>query len=341
MELSLITRVDEWKSLEPEWNQLVAGTFRPYPFLEFWYLHTWWETLGGGEWSQEDSELQIVSARQNNRLVGVAPLFSSSKPGAQSALRFIGQVEVTDYLDFICLPGELEVFLRHLLPFLQKEGQNKTRRMELANFQSDSPAISILESLCIENQHSFEKRVLQPSPSIHLPSTWDDYLGSLSKKQRHEIRRKERNLERDYTAEMIFKQDQPDIAVEMAAFFDLMRNEEQKARFLTPQTEKFMTTLAIKAQSAGSLNIASLLLEGKQAAIYLNFIDDNKLWVYNTGWDPQFASASPGWALLVKLIRWAIEQGLDEVDLMRGGEDYKYRFGGIDRQVVEVVSERS
>ena len=44
--------------------------------------------------------------------------------------------------------------------------------------------------------------------------------------------------------------------------------------------------------------------------------------------------------MLVKLIQWAIEQGLDEVDLMRGDEEYKYRFGGIDRHVVQVVSEK-
>jgi CelD/BcsL family acetyltransferase involved in cellulose biosynthesis len=38
--------------------------------------------------------------------------------------------------------------------------------------------------------------------------------------------------------------------------------------------------------------------------------------------------------LLAKMITWAIEKGLTEVDMMRGDEVYKYRFGGIDRHVV-------
>jgi CelD/BcsL family acetyltransferase involved in cellulose biosynthesis len=47
-----------------------------------------------------------------------------------------------------------------------------------------------------------------------------------------------------------------------------------------------------------------------------------------------FTADSPGWVLLAKEINWAIEQGMTEVDLMRGDEDYKYRFGGIDRHVI-------
>lgn len=340
MELTLITSENDWQDLRPEWDQLVASSFRSYPFLEFWYLFNWWETLGGGEWLKDNSALQIIIARENGKLVGIAPLFYSHKPGFEPALRFIGQIEVTDYLDLICLPESLETFLSQLLDFIDESPQISTKRLELANIQDGSPTIALMETLCQQKQRSYEMSILQPSPSIHLPSGWEEYLQSLNKKQRHEVRRKERNIERDYQAELVFSENSSDITGEMNRLIDLMRNEEQKAAFLNPLTEQFLVGLGEAAQTADCLNLASLMLDGKQAAAYMNFIDDNKLWVYNTGWNPEFSKVSPGWVLLVKLIQWAIENGLEEVDLMRGGEEYKYRFGGIDRHVVQIVSER-
>ncbi len=340
MELTLLTSKDEWKTVRQEWDELVENSFRPYPFLESWYLFNWWETLGGGEWPQETSTLQIITARESGHLTGIAPLFSSSKPDAQPALRFIGQIEATDYLDFISKPAKLENFLSNMLDFVDGNEQIPIKRLELANIQGGSPTIDLLKNHSLPKERNFEMRVLQSSPGIHLPSTWEEYLTMLSRKQRHEVRRKERNVERDFETQLVFADDPAAISEEMSRFIELMRNEETKAEFLTPQMEKYLIGLAKEAHKAGRLNLASLMLDGTQAATYLNFIKNNKLWVYNSGWNPNYAKASPGWVLLAKMIQWAIDHGLDEVDLLRGDEDYKYRFGAIDRQVVQIVSER-
>jgi CelD/BcsL family acetyltransferase involved in cellulose biosynthesis len=339
MELTLITSEKEWEELRPEWDELVTSSFRPYPFLQFWYLFNWWKSLGGGEWSKVNSTLQIVTARENGILVGIAPLFFSYKTGFEPALRFIGQIEVTDYLDFICLPDKLDEFLRQLLDFIDLNQDLKTKKLELANIQDESRTIALLEGLCQQRQKNFELKVLQPSPAIHLPATWEEYLQSLNKKQRHEMRRKARNVERDYQVELVFLETSSNIEDETKRFIELMRYAEKKAAFLTPETEQFLLGFAKNSEKPACLQFASLMLNGEQAAAYLNFTCDKKLWVYNTGWNPDFSKASPGWVLLGKLIQWAIENGLDEVDLMRGDEEYKYRFGGVDRHVVQVVSE--
>jgi CelD/BcsL family acetyltransferase involved in cellulose biosynthesis len=64
------------------------------------------------------------------------------------------------------------------------------------------------------------------------------------------------------------------------------------------------------------------------------------MWVYNSGIDPRFSEYSPGWVLLGYLLQWAIDQKRAEFDFMRGDEDYKYRFGAVDRQVVRVLITR-
>jgi len=340
MQLDLITSENEWEALRSEWDKLVTASFRPYPFLQFWYLFNWWQTLGGGEWPKENSNLQIITARENGNLVGIAPFFSSHKEGFEPALRFIGQIEVTDYLDFICLPDKLDEFLRRLLDFIDLSQDFDIKKLELANFQDESRSLALLEGLCQQKQKNFELKVLQPSPSIHLPATWEEYLYTLNKKQRHEMRRKERNIERDYQVELVFLETSTNIEEETKRFIELMRYAEKKAAFLTPATEQFLLGFAQNSDIPACLQFASLMLDGEQAAAYLNFTCDYKLWVYNTGWNPEFSKASPGWVLLGKLIQWAIDNGLKEVDLMRGDEEYKYRFGGIDRHVVQVVIDR-
>lgn len=340
MKFNLINKYEDWEALKTEWDELLKNSICRYPFLEFWYSQNWWQTLGGGEWPAENSELKIITARENDQLIGIAPLFSSFKDGSPMALRFIGQVEITDYLDFIALPSSLEAFLSGMLDFIDTKSEFETKRLELVNFRDDSPSIALFEGLCRQKGRIVDSEVLQPAPTIFLPSTWDDYLQGLSKKQRHEVRRKERNLERDFEAELIFSNECCDLDVEIVNFIAMMANEEEKQKFLTPLMEKSMIEMAKAAQKASCLSLASLYLNGEQAAAYLNFIRDDRIWVYNTGWNPKFSNASPGWALLTKLIQWGIENGMKEVDLMRGDEDYKYRFGASDRQVLQIVSDR-
>jgi len=44
--------------------------------------------------------------------------------------------------------------------------------------------------------------------------------------------------------------------------------------------------------------------------------------------------------LLGYLLQWANEQGRSEFDFLRGAEEYKYRFGAIDRFVMRATLAR-
>jgi len=41
----------------------------------------------------------------------------------------------------------------------------------------------------------------------------------------------------------------------------------------------------------------------------MNFDYDNRIWVYNSGFDYTFMDYSPGWVLLGHLLKWANENG--------------------------------
>ena len=90
----------------------------------------------------------------------------------------------------------------------------------------------------------------------------------------------------------------------------------------------------------GWLQLAFLEVGGQKAAAYLNFDFNNQVWVYNSGLDFSFRELSPGWVLLGYLLKWANENQRSEFDFLRGNEDYKYRFGAVDRYIVRAVVRR-
>ena len=120
----------------------------------------------------------------------------------------------------------------------------------------------------------------------------------------------------------------------MEDFFTLMAQDAEKAAFLTQPMRTQMRLAAHAALRSGWLQLAFLEADGRKAAGYLNFDYANHLWIYNSGLSFDFAELSPGWVLLGHLLQWANEQQRAAFDFMRGNEDYKYRFGAVDRFVM-------
>jgi len=127
-----------------------------------------------------------------------------------------------------------------------------------------------------------------------------------------------------------------DIEAEMNAFFQLMTQEPSKANFLTPLMREQMAVTIRTAFEQGYLWLAFLEIAGVKVAASLNFDYKNKLWGYNSGVSREHMELSPGWVLLAHTIQWCCENRRYEFDFMRGDEEYKYRFGGVNRFVMRV-----
>ena len=63
------------------------------------------------------AQLVLVTAREDEKLIGIAPLFISEYDG-QSALLLIGSIEISDYLDLIVRMDDHARFITGLLDFL-------------------------------------------------------------------------------------------------------------------------------------------------------------------------------------------------------------------------------
>ena len=147
-----------------------------------------------------------------------------------------------------------------------------------------------------------------------------------------------RAAEADVAVEVYFTTDADQLEADMETFLGLMAQDEEKAVFLTPAMREQMKAIMRVAFGGNSLNLIFLKIGDEFAAGYLNADYLNRIWVYNSGLDRRFMDYSPGWVLLGHLLQWANEQKREELDFMRGDEEYKYRFGATDRHVVRVTT---
>ncbi len=324
--------------LEEEWNTLLEQSTSHVPFLRFEYLQTWWNTRGGGEWQQE-SGLAIIVAREGRKLAGIAPLFKVEAEG-KTRLLLLGSIEISDYLDLICRQEDLEDFSAGLLSFIKSRfvTAGNACQLDLYNILEDSATLPVLTQASREQNFLVTEEKLQHCPYIPLPGDWEKYLEGIDKKQRHEIRRKMRRAaEAEVPASFYITSDPDKLEEDGDDFLVLMAQDEDKAKFLTPLMRENMKELIRCSFDKGCLQLAFLTIGEKKAAAYLSFDYLNRIWVYNSGLDRAFMSYSPGWVLLGFLLQWANENGREEFDFMRGDEDYKYKFGAVDRFVVRLT----
>ncbi|MEK6256125.1 MAG: GNAT family N-acetyltransferase [Chloroflexota bacterium] len=341
MRIQILDSVAQIESIADEWRQLLEKSASPNPFLTPEYGLAWWQHLGGGEWSS--AELRVIVGHDNdNNLVGIAPLFAHEDDKNQTTLMFLGSHEISDFLDIIAKPEDLFEFIASVFAFLSSQDCPTWHILDLYNLLEESATLQQLEEISSKLDWTCEIDKLQAAPLISLPDTWDNYLlNQLSKKQRHELRRKLRKASNHVVpVDWQIVEDEQMIDVTLAALFELMKQDPAKQAFLTEAMQAQITTIAKAAAKHGWLQMAVLTVGNERAAIHLNFDYDNRIWGYNSGVDTRFRELSPGVVLLGNVLEHSIDSGREVFDFMRGDEQYKYRLGAIDRFVYRATIQK-
>ena len=329
-------------ALEPlrgEWNALLDRSATPVPFLRHEAVTVWWSTLGGGEWP--GGRLWLGTAREaDGALAAIWPLFLPEGPAAGGRLHLIGSYEISDYLDLIAPAEHSAEACEALLQAI--EPQSDVRGIDLYNLPEASPTLASMEAIAPARGWNVSRERLSPCPVVSLDGGWEAYLARLDRKQRHELRRKLRRADEfPEKVELRIVSPSDDIQVQMESFLTLMAFGADKARFLQPAMRGQFVALTREAFICGCLHLAFLDVGGVPAAAFWSFDYRDRLWVYNSGFNPVYASLSPGWVLLGRLIQWAIDHGRREIDLLRGDEAYKFRLGGVERSIYRLTLTRS
>jgi CelD/BcsL family acetyltransferase involved in cellulose biosynthesis len=340
MKIEFIRTAEDLATLRQEWNDLLETALTNTPFQRHEYQSIWWSTKGGGEW--ESGELWVAAGRNDaGELVGLAPLFFTRNDDGKPALLFIGSIEISDYLDIIVGEKWLHDFVESLFEHLDHNGPRGWEYLDLHNLPEDSVTIDMLKAAAESRGWEIEQQRMQPCPIVYLPDDWEAYLDQLDSKQGRELRRKMRKAH-GYPASVdwyvVTEKAELNGAVE--TFLSLMMNDSTKVEFLTDEMRTQFQRMCAAAFEQGWLQIAFLTVSKEPIFGYVNFDYGNRIWVYNSGFDPTHFNLSPGWVLMGNLIQWAIEEGREAIDFLRGDESYKYRLGGKERFITNLKIKR-
>ncbi len=310
---------------ERRWNGLLREARLPSVFLTWQWQTAWADAFAGGRALQ----LLLVS-EESGALAGLLPLYEDA-PARQ---RILGGVDVSDYLDMIAAAGREDEVWHALLQHRAAEAVE----WDLHAVRAASPTVRLLPAIApgygLRASAEHEERC----PVLALPATWDDYLARLGGKDRHELRRKIRRLERELpgaTARSHAGAIGWDEA--LASFLVLHRlSKAGKARFMDERMEGFFREVTRALAEAGWARLWFLEWDGQAVASFLCLEYGGSVALYNSGFDPARASLAPGIVLLAQIIRDAIRRGIPTFDFLRGEEPYKYAFGPTPQDLFNV-----
>jgi CelD/BcsL family acetyltransferase involved in cellulose biosynthesis len=312
-----------------EWAGLVAQTPGAVPFATPAFQRVWLQYFQAGR------EVRVLTARDGERLIGVAPLLCDGEKA-----EFIGHYSICDYMDAVVTPGFERPFFESIFAQLASYGVNT---IDLRGLRATSPTLDAIVETAPTAGYHIEKRDEALSPKVELPGDWESYLGTLSKKDRHELRRKLRRLD-SAGGEVALKvvTETGEAATMLDSLFHLMRiSSHHKEEFLDrPGMEAFFREMTSTMAAEGMLRFYFLTFDGQPVASVLNFDLGGQLYMYNSGYDPEYAHYAVGLMSKTLLIRDAIENGRTCVDFLRGDENYKYDLGGKDQQIYQVTLQR-
>ncbi len=306
---------DNLENLNSYWRDTGRNLGWPSIFVLPPWLLAWWQIFGAG------TEIYLRTVRQGGSIIGIAPL----RKKGDTAL-FIGDIDVCDYLDFIVAPGHEADFFNMLLDDLIKNG---IKQLDLQHLRPDSTTMRRLVPLATARGYQVVTTPEDVNVEMDLPPTWDDYLESLSAKQRHEVRRKLRRLQEAGNVAYRHIEDRESVTATMDTFFRMfVESRRDKAAFLTEPRESFFRLLTANMAEAGLLRLGVLELDGKPVAQIVCFDYNNCIYLYNSGYNPDYVSLSAGLLSKVLAIKESIEKGRRKFDFLKGSEIYKYHLGG-------------
>jgi Acetyltransferase (GNAT) domain len=367
------------------WDRLVALTPAATPFSRWTFHRAWWDAYGGTAHEQYTVCIAADAAggradplRDPGAIRAIVPLMhrhevepgdaetatvlrrrvasgTSVRPDAKAV--FMAASYHADYATLLCAPEDVVTTAETLAqnccePFDPQPGEQPWDVIDLRRLRGTDPALHALETAFrghAAEQH-WDVRVEQEDvcPVVNLEGIrdWDEYLGTLDKKARHEIRRKLRRAESAGDVRFELSDLSPGAVDRFIDLHQARWGEEG----LFPSSEggdrsrlflHRMAELEAKEGAAAQLQIGSVSVGDRVIFATVGFDDGTACYFYNAGMDPEARDLSPGVTGTAAYVRDRLEDGRSRFDFLRGPETYKYEWGARDEPIFRLLVQRT
>lgn len=311
-------------SLETEWNDAVERAGVPHPFLSHEWVRTWWDCFGTGH------QLHILVVRAHEKIIAIAPLMRES---AQMyglpvrRIRFIAN-DHTPRTDVIVAERPDDAY-RAMWTAL-RDDSDRWDVLQLSQLPRESATREAISGLSAADGCTTGIWHSGNSPYLPLTGTWDTYFNSLSAKFRSNVRNRLSRLTKigETALEVLSDADAIRGACDDAWRLEASGWKSVAGTAITsdPAVNRFYTELVDRATERGWLRLLFLTVGGRRIATSYGAVFQDRLFLFKTGYDPEYATGSPFKVLTYFAVRHAYEEGLAEVDFLGDAEPWKLEW---------------
>ncbi|HYP78293.1 MAG TPA: GNAT family N-acetyltransferase [Polyangiaceae bacterium] len=326
---------ESFVELENEWRALEAHAATP--FVTWDWAVAWWAQLREEKLGVTDS-LSIRSVRTlQGRLVAVAPMLISRRPS-------LGPIRVRQLQFFGADPNITEQRGMLALPEWQGEAHRAVLDHAL-NHAADWDSM-LLSGIPIdlslgelERSADFQWLGQTADYTLALPDSWDALRARLPRNIKESLRKCYNSLKRDgldFRLEIAERVGEVEPALDRffqlhAARAKLKDTVVHNDAFATPEAREFLKDVCRRFAARDALRIFQLVIAGKVVAIRIGFIAGDTLYLYYSGYDPDFAQYSVMTTTVAEAIQYGIKQRFTTVNLSTGKDVSKARWNPTER----------
>jgi len=308
-----IIKIDDLQKLENykgAWNEVLDKIDSDNIFLTYDFIATFLKYF-------DYKEIIILIIKDKSEIIGIAPLIKTDS----ETIEFIRNGHSYEP-DFIIKRNKEEVIEAVIKYFIESENWKKIVLNDVNEVSSMLIKKAIKKTnLLITVQ---EGRI---SPIIKVDKSWNDYLNSRSKKNRHHIKQYLKNIEnKDFSITNFRKSEE--IGDGMDALVEVSKKswqERNKSAISSSATLKgFYQELAKSSSKLDQVMISILFFKDSPISFMYYLMFKNKFYTLKWGYDEKYMTCSPGGILISNVFKDIFEKSKAEtIDLLGEFDTFK------------------
>ncbi|HKQ30891.1 MAG TPA: GNAT family N-acetyltransferase [Burkholderiales bacterium] len=303
------------------WDELLAESTDPSPFLGHAWFRVWWRCFGAGK------RLHVLAVRSGAKLIGIAPLMLGDTRIYGVSVRRLSFLENdhTPRCGFILSRAAERQAYSAIWNALHAD--RRWDVLELNHVPAGCATLEHLSAQARDDRYLTGVRQLERSPYVPLQGDWESYFKRLSYNHRRNIRKHLNRLKRrgDVELEIVACSDslaavlEDGLRIEAAAW----KEDNGTAMRSDAAVRRFYEAYAQSAAAAGTLRLLFLKVDGVRIAFSYGIHACDRLYVLKAGYDPAYSRYSPYHLLCYLVLQDCFARGLAEYDFLGHNEPWK------------------
>ncbi len=337
--IKIIQNINELESIESEWNDLFEESSGSNVFQSFDWNYIWLK-----HFLRKNDNIFIIAVyndKENGKLEAIAPFFIRRFFLFLKSLMFISY-DYSDYLDIIIRKNcdKEKIYAEIFNTVLLKNKSNKIADIIYLKQVSKKTLNLISEYLQKIKKISLNFKESGNCYYFNLPDNIEEYMKRFNSKQRYNILKrveKADDVNIKYSACSSVNTYKSLFEKYLNIFFELHQKRWQgkgkRGVFYNDDIKSFFKELFISLFNKNRITLSTLKInDGNIIASAVCFDYADKKQIYLPGFDTAYSGYHPGIVLIYNDIKESINKKYKELDFLKGGEEYKQRFGAVKRE---------